>query len=89
MSKHGWDKDYMRNYSEESSETVSKDEFELYDLMRNMMLLCLLAFGVLVVIGKLGLRSVKKEKAKRAQKTFAKSLLLMIPFALMLISIKF
>lgn len=53
------------------------------------MLLCLLSFGVLVIVGKLGLRSVKKEKAKRTQKVFAKSLLLLIPFALMLIGIKF
>lgn len=89
MSKNGWDKEYMKNYSEESSETVSQDEFELYDLMRNMMLLCLLSFGVLVIVGKLGLKSVHKEKAKRTQKVFAKSLLLLIPFALMLIGIKF
>jgi hypothetical protein len=88
MSKNGWDKEYMKHYSEESSETISKDEFELYDLMRNMMLLCLLSFGVLVIVGKLGLRSIKKEKAKRTQKVFAKSLLLLIPFALMLIAIK-
>jgi hypothetical protein len=57
--------------------------------MRNMMLLCLLSFGVLVIVGKLGLKSVHKEKAKRTQKVFAKSLLLLIPFALMLIGIKF
>jgi hypothetical protein len=54
-----------------------------------MMLLCLLAFSILTAVGKIGLRSVRKEKAKFTQKNFAKSLLLMIPFGLMLISIKF
>ena len=89
MSKSGWDKDAMSQPpAEETSETISRDEFKLYDLMRNMMLLCLMAFAVLVCVGKLGLKSVKKEKAKKAQKVFGKSILLMIPFALMLVAIK-
>lgn len=66
MSKSGWNKDTVAKTPEESSETISRDEFELYDLMRNMMLLCLLAFSLLIIVGKLGLRSVHKEKAKKA-----------------------
>ena len=90
MSKSGWDKDAMSQPpAEETYEIISRDEFELYDLMRNIMLLCLMAFAVLACIGKLGLKSVKKEKAKKTQKIFGKSILLMIPFALMLVGIKF
>lgn len=87
MSKNGWDMESKA--PQESSEAVSEDEFELYDLMRNMMLLCLMSFAILAMIGKLGLKSVKKEKAKKAQKVFGKSLLLLIPFGMMLIGIKF
>lgn len=66
MSKSGWDKNAIARTLEESSQAISRDELELYDRMRNMMYLCLLAFSVLVIVGKLGLRSAHKEKAKKA-----------------------
>jgi hypothetical protein len=63
MSKNGWDK---HQKPQPSSETISNAEFELYDLLRNMMMLTFFISINLVVMGKLGLKSTKKEKAKKA-----------------------
>jgi hypothetical protein len=63
MSKNGWDKDQK---PQTSSETISNAEFELYDILRNMMMLTFLISMILVIMGKMGLKMTKKEKAKKA-----------------------
>jgi cytochrome bd-type quinol oxidase subunit 2 len=58
MSKNGWDKHQKHQPSNKtmSNETISNAEFELYDLLRNMMMLTFLISMILVIMGKLGLK---------------------------------
>ena len=66
MAKNGWGHHQKQQEMKVASENISRDEFELYDLLRNMMALTFLISTILVIIGKMGLKSVKANKSKKA-----------------------
>jgi hypothetical protein len=89
MAQKGWKMDETTEKPVGPDTTpVTEDELAVYDLMRNMMLLCFLVMLVLTVIGRLGVKAARKNKAKVAHHVTCKSFLLLIPFVLLLVSIK-
>ena len=67
---------------------MNKVEFELYDLYKNMMIMMLFFSLLVLIMGKIGVRVTKVKKATVAHGLFKKSVILLIPFLLVVISLK-
>lgn len=67
---------------------MNKVEFELYDLYKNMMIMMFFFSLLVLIMGKMGVRVTKVKKATVAHRLFKKSVILLIPFLLVVISLK-
>lgn len=67
---------------------MNKVEFELYDLYKNMMIMMFFFSLLVLIMGKMGVRVTKVKKAAVAHSLFKKSVILLIPFLLVVISLK-